>query len=239
MVDEDIAYLRPWQVYKLLKRHDLLRRGERTVAEALRRPPEPERPDQVWHVDLMYLYIQPRWYYLVDILDGYSRFLVHWSLNLTMEAETVTLTLQQALDRLAERRPGEPKIVHDHGSQFISAEWHRFVEAVGVTDIPTRVAHPQSNGIVERLHCTHRQEGVPEEILTNYYSALDAMKHWDHFYNYVRPQSALKYLSPVDYYPGDPVARLAEREDKLLRAVEARRAYWQVNAVVKEPLTLT
>lgn len=27
----------------------------------------------------MYLYIPPRWYYLVDILDGYIRFLVHWS----------------------------------------------------------------------------------------------------------------------------------------------------------------
>jgi len=156
-----------------------------------------------------------------------------------MEAHTVTLTVQEALDKLSGRRPGEPKIVHDHGSQFISTEWRRFVEAAGVTDIPTRVAHPQSNGVVERLHRTHREEGVPEETLTDYYSALDALKHWDDFYNYVRPHSALKYLCPADYYRGDPVARLAEREDKLLRAVEARTAYWQVHAVVKEPLTLT
>lgn len=47
----------------------------------------------------------------------------------------MTLTVQEALDKLSGRRPGEPKIVHDHGSQFISAEWRRFVEAAGVTDI--------------------------------------------------------------------------------------------------------
>jgi transposase InsO family protein len=239
MVDQDMTYLRPYQVYGILKGRDLLARRPKQTPAALKRPPAPDHPDQVWHIDLMYLHIRPRWYYLVDIVDGYSRFLVHWSLNLTMEAHTVTLTVQEALDKLSGRRPGEPKIVHDHGSQFISAEWRRFVEAAGVTDIPTRVAHPQSNGVVERLHRTHREEGIPEETLTDYYSALDALKHWDHFYNNVRPHSALKYLCPADYYRGDPVARLAEREDKLLRAVEARTAYWQVHAVVKEPLTLT
>jgi len=100
----------------------------------------------------------PRWYYLVDTVDGYSRFwpkarytLVHWSLNLAMEADTVAVTVQEALERLPGRRPSEPKVVHDHGSQFIGAEWRRFVEAAGVTDIPTRVAHPQSNGIAEHL----------------------------------------------------------------------------------------
>jgi len=242
MVDQDVVYLRPYQVYRILKGRDLLARRPKAASEALNRPPAPDHPDQVWHIDLMYLYIRPRWYYLVDIVDGYSRFLVHWSLNLTMEAYTVTLTVQEALDKLSGRRPGEPKVVHDHGSQFISAEWRRFVEAAGVTDIPTRVAHPQSNGTVERLHRTHREEGIPEETLSDYYSALDAMKYWDDFYNYVRPHSALKYLCPADYYRGDPTARLAERQAKLLKAVEARRAYWQAywqaNAIVKEPLTL-
>lgn len=127
MVDEDVAYLRPYQVYPILTEHELLCRRASPPAEALRRPPEPDHPDQVWHIDLMYLYIRPRWYYLVDILDGYSRFLVHWSLNLTMLADTVTLTVQEALERLPEHRPaGEPRLVHDHGSQFLSAEWRLF-----------------------------------------------------------------------------------------------------------------
>jgi transposase InsO family protein len=50
------------------------------------------------------------------------------------------------------------------------------------------------------------------------------MAEWASYYNYRRPHSALRYLRPIDYYPGDSQARLAEREDKLLAAVAARQA---------------
>ena len=65
-----------------------------------------QRPNQVWHMDLMYLYVRPRWYYLVDVLDAHSRFLVHWTLNTTMLADTVTLTMQTTLDRVPAHPPG-------------------------------------------------------------------------------------------------------------------------------------
>ncbi len=234
MVDQDVAYLRPYQVYRILREHDLLRRRRTPPPEPLRRPRAPDHPDEVWHIDLMYLYIPPRWYYLVDILDGYSRFLVHWSLNLSMRADTVTLTVQEALEGLPERREEEPRLVHDHGSQFLSAEWRAFVAGAGLTDIRTRVAHPESNGRLERLHRTHREEGLTEEDLSAYHKALEAMARWSHYYNYERPHSALKYLCPVDYYRGDPEARLEERARKLAHGVEARRTYWEY-AVVKEP----
>ena len=234
MVDQDVAYLRPYQVYRLLDAQGLLCRRLTSPPATLRRPAAPDHPDQVWHVDLMYLYIRPRWYYLVDILDGYSRFLVHWSLNLTMTAETVTRTVQEALERLPQRQPGEPKLVHDHGSQFISAEWRLFVAGAEVTDVPTRIAHPESNGRLERLHRTHREEVLSEELLVDYYQALETMTSWGRYYNHERPHSALHYLCPMDYYRGDPKARLAEREEKLARAVEVRRAYWQTYADVKE-----
>jgi putative transposase len=226
MVDQDVAYLRPYQVYDLLRKGDLLSRRAVPRPEPLKRPTPPDHADEVWHIDLMYLYIVPRWYYLVDIVDGYSRFLVHWSLNLTMLADTVTLTVQEALDGLPQRRAGEPKLVHDRGGQFLSKEWREFVKAAGVTDIKTRVEHPQSNGVVERLHRTHREEGLDAEALSDYYRALEAMTRWSHYYNHERPHSALKYLCPIDYYRGDPEARLAERQRKLAEAVEARKDYW-------------
>lgn len=162
----------------------------------------------------------------MDILDGYSRFLVHWSLNWTMLADTVTLPVQEALDPLTGRRPGEPRLVHDHGSQFLSAEWRSFITGAGVTDIQTRVAHPESNGRLERLHRTHREEALPQEALDAYHRALDLMAGWSDYYNYRRPHSALKYLCPQDYYRGDPVPRLAERARKLAEAVQARKTYW-------------
>lgn len=227
MLDEDVACLRPYQVYRSLQEHDLLKRRGPQPLPALGRPPEPDHADPVWHTDLMYLYLRPRWYYLVDILDGYSRFLVHWSLNLTMSADTVTLTLQQALETLTHRLAGEPEVVHDHGSQFLSHEWRSVVAATGSTDIRTRVAPPQSNGRSERLHRTHREEGLAEAELADYHQALDAMTRWQRFYNYERPHSALAYLRPIDYYRGDPQARLRAREEKLSQALEARQSYWQ------------
>jgi len=239
MVDDDVAYLKPYQVYEVLKRRDLLRRGKNGASEPLKRPPEPDHPDEVWHVDLMYLYIHPRWYYLVDIIDGYSRFMVNWSLNLTMESETVTMTVQNALDKLENRRKGEPRIVHDHGSQFISHEWRNFVKGAGVTDIKTRIAHPESNGRLERLHRTHREEGLTEEVLTGYYAALDAMERWDDYYNYRRPHSALHYLVPADYYRGNPDDRLAERKEKLVQAAERRKVYWEEKNAKAQGQTLT
>lgn len=159
-------------------------------------------------------------------MDGYSRFLVNWSLNLTMLAETVTLTVQEALDQLPQGQKGKPRLVHDHGSQFIGREWRDFVAGTGLTDIKTRVAHPQSNGRLERLHRTHREEGLSDEELTSYHQALDVMACWSEYYNYRRPHSALRYLCPTDYYRGDPEARLAERERKMARAAQARAAYW-------------
>ncbi|MGA9351018.1 MAG: integrase core domain-containing protein [Anaerolineae bacterium] len=144
-----------------------------------------------------------------------------------MLADTVTLTGQEVLEGLSQRRPGEPKIVHDNGGQFLSVEWQRFVEGTGVTDIRTRVAHPQSNGRLERLHRTHREEGLTEEDLADYYRALKGMARWSHYYNYKRPHLALKCLRPVDYYRGDPTTRLAEREQKLAQARGDREQYWQ------------
>ena len=232
MVDQDVAHLRPYQVYRILDEYDLLFRKAKPIPENLKRPPSPEYPDQVWHVDLMYLRISPRWYYLVDILDGHSRFLVHWSLNLSMSADTVTQTMQTALETLEHRSPGEPRIVHDHGSQFLSREWRHFIQGAGLTDIKTRVAHPESNGVLERLHRTHREEGLAGEDLEDYYQAVDAMANWTTYYNNKRPHSALRYLCPRDYYRGDPAARLEERTEKLSLGLAARKHYWETDAPV-------
>ena len=225
MLDADVVALRPYQVYEILRQLDLIVRRPQEPDQTLRRPEPPKRPDEVWHIDLMYLRLSGRWYYLVDIIDGYSRFLVHWSLNTTMLADTVTLTVQEALEHLDPKPPKPPCIVHDHGSQFISAEWRSLIQATGVVDIKTRVAHPQSNGVVERLHRTHREEaGLDQD--GSYHDALDRFARWNRYYNHERPHSALNYLCPFDYYRGDPEVRMTERRRKLAAAQETRTVYW-------------
>lgn len=225
MLDQNVAALRPHEVYAILQRLDLIARRPKTEEPPLTRPEPPRRPDEVWHVDLMYVRLAGRWYYLVDIVDGYSRFLVHWSLNTTMLAETVTLTVQQALDQL-QKPEAPPRIVHDHGSQFTGAEWRSLIKSTGLIDIKTRVAHPESNGVVERLHRTHREEASLDED-AGYHAAQTQFTNWCRYYNHERPHSALKHLCPIDYYRGDPAARLTERHTKLADARAIRAAHWK------------
>lgn len=142
----------------------------------------------------------------------------------------MTLTVQPALERLDRRNPAEPQLVHDRGPQFLRAEWRTCVSSLGRRDIQTRLAHPESNGRLERLHRTHREEGLVGAALSDYYQALAVMKRWSWFYHYRRPHSALGSMAAAEDYRGDPQARWAERYRKLAQAAEERKAYWWVHA---------
>lgn len=225
LINQDIVYLRPWQVYAILQQSNLLQ--ARVMPRAHQSAPgKASKPDRVWHIDIMHVLIGADYYYLVDIIDAYSRYLVHWSLHLSLRAETVTQTLQEAFETIDEHTRKELWVVHDNGSQFAGAEWRNFLSGTKFIDIPTRVRHPQSNGMIERLHRTHRQEGIASCAPRTYYEAQDLMPKWRHYYNTERPHSALKYLPPIVYYRGNPEEVLNQREAKLMQAAELRKQYW-------------
>jgi len=125
---EKQAFVYPWMVRAIMAEHELLGRRQ-PPPEPLVRPPEADHPDQRWHTDLMVWRFADRWFWMIDVLDAYSRYLVHCQLLLTARAEDVTLAVQAALDTLPpdRRRAGEPEIVHDCGSQFIGREWAALV----------------------------------------------------------------------------------------------------------------
>lgn len=227
LMAENKAFLRPWMVHDILDQHQLL--GRRApVPEPLVRPAAADHPDQRWHTDLSMWWFDNQWFWMLDILDAYSRYLVHCELLLTAKTDAVERAVQRALDTLVGRvrLAGEPQIVHDGGPQFIGHDWLQFMQAVGATNVRTHPYHPQSNGLDERVHRTFREE-MPIEAEAILYEAQATMLEYRRYYNDRRPHSALKYLCPVDYYRGDPVARFAEREAKLRAAAVARTAYWQ------------
>jgi transposase InsO family protein len=221
------AGVRAHQVHAVLQEERLL--GMRAVFPpfSLKKPEAPNSPNQVWHIDLMYLRVQGRWYYLADILDAFSRYIVHWTLNATMQTHTVTLTVQEALDKWKPAKP--PAIVHDSGCQFLSKDWRDFAEHHGMPSIRTRVAHPESNGLIERLHRTHRAEALADTESWTLEKAMQEMAKWVATYNNRRPHFALHGLPPVVYYLGEPDAAMAQRENFVLNAAESRTTYWQQN----------
>lgn len=226
---ENKAFVRPWMVYDLLAEHELLGRRQ-PPPEPLRRPPAADHPDQRWHTDLMVWWFADRWFWMIDVLDAYSRYLVHCQLLLSARAQDVTLAVQTALDSLPpeRRRTGEPEIVHDCGSQFIGREWAQLISATQATDVRARAHHPQSNGLDERVHRTFREE-MPIDPDTTFYQAQQVIVAYRTEYNEHRPHSALHYPCPRDFYRGDPQAALAARADAYRAAAAARQAYWEAH----------
>ena len=109
LIDEDLAYLSPSTVYSILKRHDLITPWHRSVWESTR-PEHSKTPDERWQTDIMYIKIQGRFFYLIIFIDEYSRYIVHHSLLTTMDADSVSLEAQTAIDKLRKDSIAEPVI---------------------------------------------------------------------------------------------------------------------------------
>lgn len=217
MLDANVAYLSPSSVYRILTEADLLSRWKRSVRSG-EAPAKPTRPHERWHTDLMYLRIGDAWYFLVTVLDAYSRYVVHWELLTTMTASDVRLVIQQALEVTG----ATPKLVTDNGSQFTAAEFKDLVRRFAVEHIRIRTYHPESNGLVERFHRSTR-EALADDELRTLGRARELIAAWVAEYNERRLHAGLGYLTPADFYRGDPAARRTERTEKLERARAERR----------------
>ena len=95
----------------------------------------PLQPHQHWHIDVSYINLCGTFYYLCSILDGFSRFLVHWDLRESMREADVELILQRAKEKYPEAKP---RIISDNGPQFIARDFKEFIRISGMTrpDLP-------------------------------------------------------------------------------------------------------
>lgn len=217
MIDADVAYLSESSVYRVLNDADLLYRWKRRTSSGTC-PAKPARPHERWHTDLMYLRIADNWYFLVTVLDAYSRYVVHWELLSTMTASDVRLVIQEALERTG----AAPSVVTDNGSQFTAAEFKDLVRRFALEHIRIRTYHPESNGLLERYHRSTR-DALSDAMLENLSQARAIIARWVEHYNEQRLHAGLGYLPPAEFYRGNPAARIEERQRKLERARQERR----------------
>jgi transposase InsO family protein len=217
MVDADVAYLSASSVYRILCDADLLYRWKRGGHSGAA-PAPPTRVHERWHTDLMYLRVGDGWYFLVTVLDAYSRYVVHWELLATMAAADVRYVIQHALELTG----AHPRVVTDNGPQFRAAEFKDLVRRFAVEHIRIRTYHPESNGLVERFHRSTR-EALGDTALRTLERARALVSAWVRHYNEARLHAGLGYLPPAEYYRGDPAARRRERQGKLERGRAERR----------------
>lgn len=212
MLDKGLVAVSPATTYRVLAKAGLLKRWN----DAKTHPKgkgfaQPLKPHDHWHVDISYINICGTFYYFIGILDGCSRYIVHWDIRESMTEADVTLVIQRARELF----PGtHPRIISDNGPQFIAKDFKEFVRVSGMTHVRTSPYYPQSNGKLERFHRTIKHECIRPNTPVSLEDAKRVVKEFIETYNNVRLHSAIGYIAPVD--------KLNGKEEEIFKARDAK-----------------
>lgn len=220
MLDDDIVAVSPTSVYRVLK---AARRLDRKWSAPSRKGTgfvQPLQPHQHWHVDISYINVQGTFYYLTSVLDGCSRFIVHWELRESMTEQDVEVILQKALEQ---HPSAKPRIISDNGPQFVARDFKEFIRLVGATHVRTSPYYPQSNGKLERWHGSLKRECVRPSCPATVQEARRRVADFVVHYNTVRLHSAIGYITPADKLYGLERVIFDERDRKLEEARHRRQ----------------
>jgi putative transposase len=220
MLDADVVACSPASAYRILKKAGLLAGQTPNVTKKGTGFVQPLKPHQEWHVDISYLNIAGTFYFLCSILDGYSRFLVHWEIRDKMEEIDVETILQRAREKFPGQRP---RIISDNGPQFIAKDFKEFIRIAGMSHVRTSPYYPQSNGKLERYHKTIKGECIRVKVPLSLEDARRLVADYVTHYNEARLHSAIGYVTPKDKLLGYDAAIHAERDRKLAEARERRK----------------
>jgi transposase InsO family protein len=175
---------------------------------------------QHWHIDVSNINIAGTFYYLCSVLDGFSRFIVHWDLRPAMTEGDIEIILQAARERYPEAKP---RIISDNGPQFIERDFKEFIRIAGMTHVRAAPYHPQSNGKIERWHKSLKSECLrPGTPLTPEVARRLIQKHLDHYFT-VRLHSAIGFVTPADMLAGRQKRQKEIHEARDRKLEEARR----------------
>jgi transposase InsO family protein len=210
----------PATVWRVLNKEGLLRPWKPTPSKKGTGFQQPLRPHQHWHMDVSYINISGTFYYLCSVLDGCSRYIVHWDIRESMTEADVEIILQRAKEKVPEARP---RIISDNGPQFIAKDFKEFIRISGMTHVRISPHYPQSNGKIERWHQSLKRECIRPGTPLCVEDARRIVAGYVEHYNDVRLHSAIGYVAPKDKLEAREKEIFAERDRKLEQAREQRR----------------
>lgn len=225
MLDEDVVAVSPSSVYRVLKSAGRLDHKTFSPSKKGTGFVQPLAPHEHWHIDISYVNLAGTFYFLCSVLDGCSRYIVHWELQESMKEPQVEIILQRAKEMFPEAKP---RIISDNGPQFIARDFKEFIRLMGMTHVRTSPYYPQSNGKLERWHGSLKQECIRPACPADAEEARRRIAGYVEHYNHARLHSALGYITPSDKLNGNAKLIFEERDRKLeearARRQQARRA---------------
>lgn len=155
------------------------------------------RPNQVWGIDITYIRLQAGWMYLVAVLDWFSRYVVSWELDQTLELPFVLSAVRRALAQAT------PEIWNsDQGSHFTSPQYTDLLHAAQVQISMDGRGRALDNIFVERLWRSVKYEEVYLHEYATPREARQGLTCYLEFYDHARPHQALDYRTPAQVYYG-------------------------------------
>jgi len=220
MLDRDVVAASPSSVYRVLKAAGRIGRSTNQPSKKGTGFHQPERPHEHWHLDISYVNIHGTFYYLTTVLDGYSRYIVHWEIRRSMTEQDELVVLQRA----KEKYPNEtPRIITDNGSQFLAKDFKEFIRICGMTHVRTSPYYPQSNGKLERFHGSIKGECLRPGTPISLDDARRIVGRYVEHYNQIRLHSAIGYVAPADKLAGREMEIFVARDHKLAEARQRRK----------------
>lgn len=155
------------------------------------------RPNQAWSVDITYIPIKRGFLYLTAIIDWYSRCIVGWEVDDTLDTRMVINALKKAI------KVAKPLILNsDQGCQFTSQEYISFVRENGIRQSMDGKSRWADNIMIERWFRSFKYEEAYLTQYNNIREARTAIGNYIHTYNFERCHSAISNEKPAErYYP--------------------------------------
>ena len=151
-----------------------------------------------WASDITYVWTREGWLYLAVVLDLFSRRIVGWCMQQSMDRSIVLKALEMAL---GQRQPGVGLLHHsDRGSQYASGDFQDRLESAGISCSMSRRGNCWDNAPVESFFGTLKQELVHRCDFVTRAAAQSKIFEWmEVWYNRARRHSSLGYISPVEF----------------------------------------
>jgi putative transposase len=217
-------------VYRILRREGLVKRQEVQLAADKEYHTKTTGPHQMWATDASYFKVAGwGYYYLVTVMDDYSRFILAWKLQKDMSANSLIEVVQDAVDATGMTDvPVEDraKLLSDNGAGYVSRAFRDYLNLVGIGHILAAPFHPQTNGKVERYQQSLKREvkQLPYELPSQLEKAI---ADFVDYYNYRRYHKALRDVTPADVLYGRRERILERRKEVRIQTLNRRRDYNQ------------
>ena len=160
---------------------------------------------------------------MCSILDGFSRFVIHWEIRASMCEPDIELIVQRAKEITAAT---ETRLISDNGPQFVARDFKLFIRLINFLHVRTSPYYPQSNGKLERWHQTLKQDAIRPKTPLSVEDARCCVTDFVDHYNNQRLHSAIGYITPADMLHGKADAIFAVRKEKLQSARDKRNQFW-------------